>query len=103
MPQRVFGRTQSVMPHVWLRLHMPSGSDGLETARRTYEQEQRRELYAAVFQQIATEVPVVFLYFADYLYAQNRSVKGLKIAPVSDPTARFWDVEDWYVKTVPRR
>lgn len=33
MPQRVFGRTQSVMPHVWLRLQMPSGSDGLETAR----------------------------------------------------------------------
>lgn len=75
----------------------------LETARRTYEQEKRRELYAAVFQQIASEVPVVFLYFADYLYAQSRSVKGLKIAPVSDPTARFWDVEDWYVKTQPRR
>lgn len=75
----------------------------LETARRTYEQEKRRELYAAVFQQIASEVPVVFLYFADYLYAQSRSVKGLKIAPVSDPTARFWDIEDWYVKTQPRR
>lgn len=75
----------------------------LETARRTYEQEKRRELYAAVFQQIASEVPVVFLYFADYLYAQRRSVNGLKIAPVSDPTARFWDIEDWYIKTQPRR
>lgn len=75
----------------------------LEGARRTYEREKRRELYAAAFGQIAAEVPVVFLYFADYLYAQHRSVRGLKIAPVSEPTARFWDIEDWYVKTAPRR
>lgn len=75
----------------------------LEAARRTYDQGRRRELYAGVFQQIATEVPVVFLYFADYLYAQHRSVNDLKIAPVSDPTDRFWNVEDWYTKTQPRR
>ena len=75
----------------------------LEAARRTYDQGRRRELYAGVFQQIATEVPVLFLYFADYLYAQHRSVNDLKIAPVSDPTDRFWNVEDWYTKTQPRR
>ena len=75
----------------------------LESARRTYEQSKRRDLYGPVFQQIASEVPLVFLYFADYLYAQHRSVNGLKIAPLSEPTARFWDVEDWYVKTHPRR
>lgn len=75
----------------------------LEAARRTYDQAKRRELYSGVFQQIATEVPVLFLYFADYLYAQHRSVNGLKIAPVSEPTARFWDIEDWYIKTQPKR
>src|SRR5687767_2990316 len=75
----------------------------LEAARRTYDQAKRRELYAGVFQQIAAEVPVLFLYFADYLYAQHRSVSGLKVAPVSEPTARFWDVEDWYVKSQPKR
>ena len=52
---------------------------------------------------VATDVPVVFLYFADYLYAQDRSVKGLRIAPVNDPPQRFWNVEDWYVKTAVRR
>lgn len=75
----------------------------LEAARRTYDQAKQRELYSAVFQQIATEVPVLFLYFADYLYAQQRSVNGLKIAPVSEPTDRFWDVEDWYTRTAPKR
>lgn len=75
----------------------------LEAARRTYDQAKRRDLYAGVFQQIATEVPVLFLYFADYLYAQHRSVYDLKIARVSDPTDRFYNIEDWYVKTKPKR
>jgi len=75
----------------------------LESGRRTFDQTQRKELYAKVFQAIATEVPVVFLYHSDYLYAQSRSLHGLRVAPVTDPTQRFWNVEDWYLKTAPRR
>jgi peptide/nickel transport system substrate-binding protein len=71
----------------------------LEAARRTTDQGKRRELYTSVFQTIATEVPVVFLYFSDYLYAQARQVQGLKIAPINDPRERFWNAEDWYVRT----
>ena len=74
----------------------------LEAARRTTDQGKRRELYTAVFQTIATEVPVVFLYFSDYLYAQARQVQGLKIAPIGDPRERFWNAEDWYVRTARR-
>ncbi len=74
----------------------------LESARRTTDQTKRRELYASVFQAIATDVPVVFLYFSDYLYAQGRQVQGLKIAPISDPRERFWNAEDWYVRTARR-
>jgi hypothetical protein len=37
------------------------------------------------------------------VYAQRRSVNGLKIAPISEPTQRLWNVEDWYVKVAPRR
>lgn len=71
----------------------------LEAARRTFDEGARRELYAPVFQAISKEVPVVFLYFSDYLYAQSRQVQGLRIAPLTDPRERFWNVEDWYVKT----
>ena len=74
----------------------------LEAARRTTDQTKRRELYATVFQSIATDVPVVFLYFSDYLYAQAKPVQGLKIAPISDPRERFWNAEDWYVRTARR-
>ena len=75
----------------------------LEAARRTFDEAARRELYAPVFQAISKEVPVLFLYFSDYLYAQSRLVQGLRIAPLTDPRERFWNVEDWYVRTQPKR
>ena len=75
----------------------------LEAARRTFDEAARRELYAPVFQAISKEVPVVFLYFSDYLYAQSRVVQGQRIAPLTDPRERFWNVEDWYVRTAPKR
>lgn len=75
----------------------------LESGRRTFDQAKRKELYATVFQAIAAEVPVVFLYNSDYLYAQNRLLHGFRVAPVTDPTQRFWNVEDWYLKTAARR
>lgn len=75
----------------------------LESARRVADRAARRALYEPVFQTIAAEVPVVFLYFSDYLYAQRAGVQGLKIAQIAGPSQRFWDVEDWYVKTAPPR
>ncbi|HEX9494439.1 MAG TPA: peptide ABC transporter substrate-binding protein [Candidatus Limnocylindria bacterium] len=71
----------------------------LEQARRTVDQAKRRELFAQVWNAIAADVPVVFLYYSDFLYAQSRVVHGFKVAPVNDPPQRFWNVEDWYVKT----
>jgi peptide/nickel transport system substrate-binding protein len=75
----------------------------LEQARRTVDQAKRRELFAQVWNAIATDIPVVFLYYTDYLYAQSHAVQGFRIAPVNDPPQRFWNVEDWYVKTVVRQ
>lgn len=74
----------------------------LENARRTFDQPKRIELYAPVFQQIATDVPVVFLYFSDYLYVLNRVVQGIRITAIDEPTKRLWNIEDWYVKTARR-
>ena len=75
----------------------------LEAARRTFDEGARRDLYAPVFQAISKEVPVVFLYFSDYLYAQSAQLQGQRIAPLTDPRERFWNVEDWYVRTQTKR
>ena len=71
----------------------------LENSRRATDQAKRLELISQVFQTIATEVPVIFLYYSDYLYAQSRLVQGLRIQPITAPSDRLWNVQDWYVKT----
>lgn len=75
----------------------------LESARKTSDQTRRLELMTPVFQAIATDVPVVFLYFSDYLYAQDSQVHGLRIMPIVTPSDRLWNAADWYVKTEIRR
>lgn len=75
----------------------------LEAARQTSDREVRKAVWGPVFHAISTEVPVVYLYFSDHIYAQHTSIKGTKIAQIVEPTQRFWDVEDWYIRTLPRR
>ena len=75
----------------------------LENSRRTSDQAKRLELIATVFQAVATEVPVIFLYYPDYLYAQGTGVQGLRIIPITAPSDRFWNAGDWYVKTAIQR
>jgi len=75
----------------------------LEQARKTVDQTKRRDLFAQVWTAIATDVPVVFLYYTDYLYAQSHTLQGFRVSPVNDPPQRFWNIEDWYVKTVVRQ
>lgn len=75
----------------------------LESARKTSDQSKRIQLMTPVFQSIATDVPVVFLYFSDYLYAQDSQVQGLRIMPIVSPSDRLWNAADWYVKTEIRR
>jgi peptide/nickel transport system substrate-binding protein len=72
----------------------------LESSRRTSDQAKRLELISAVFQTVAVEVPVIFLYYPDYLYAQSKRAQGLHIMPITAPSDRFWNASDWYVKTV---
>jgi peptide/nickel transport system substrate-binding protein len=75
----------------------------LESSRRTSDLAKRRELLVPVFQTVAVEAPVVFLYFSDYLYAQSTKVRGLRIMPITSPADRLWNAYDWYVKTAIRR
>lgn len=75
----------------------------LENSRRTSDPAKRLELISTVFQAVAAEVPVIFLYYPDYLYAQRTLVQGLRITPITAPSDRFWNVADWYVKTAIQR
>ncbi len=48
---------------------------------------------------IARDIPAIFLFSPDYLYAVHTSVKGITAQNVSAPSGRFIDIEKWYMKT----
>ncbi|TMD58103.1 MAG: peptide ABC transporter substrate-binding protein [Chloroflexi bacterium] len=100
-PYTFWHSSQVKDPGLNLTSYATLGMDrALEQARRTLDQTQRKDLYGQVFMQLQEDAPAVYLYFADYVYAVDRSVRGLRIAPLADPSQRFWSVEDWYVRTV---
>jgi peptide/nickel transport system substrate-binding protein len=100
-PYTFWHSSQTKPPGLNFTSYATLGMDrALEQARRTLDQAQRRELYGQVFLQLREDAPAVYLYFADYVYAIDRSVRGVRFAPLVDPSGRFWNAEEWYVRTV---
>jgi peptide/nickel transport system substrate-binding protein len=71
----------------------------LEEARQTPEQTRRVDLYRQFQELFAQEVPAIPLYSSASLYVQRSTVKGARLGYLDNPGARFWQVQDWYVKT----
>jgi len=71
----------------------------LEDARQTVDQEERTEKYAEFQKLLIEDAPAIFLYSPTYLYPVNKKVKGIEIGKLAQPSYRFSQIEDWYVKT----
>ncbi len=71
----------------------------LEEGRLVSAQVRRTDLYREFQELFAQEVPAIPLYESMALYVQRTTVRGVRIGMLSDPGARFWQVQDWYVKT----
>jgi len=48
---------------------------------------------------IIQDKPAIFLYSPDFIYLVSNNVKGINTQIIVDPTKRFIDVENWYIKT----
>jgi len=74
-------------------------SEALEAARQTTDQAQRIALYRQFQEIFATEVPSLILYHPVYTYGVDRAVRRVQIGPLLDPSDRFRNIADWYVRT----
>ncbi len=73
--------------------------DLLEKARTTLDPEKQKE-YLQEFQDILVEdLPCLFLYTPDYLYLVPKEIKGFDTKVIVDPSKRFANIENWYIKT----
>jgi peptide/nickel transport system substrate-binding protein len=48
---------------------------------------------------IAANVPAIFLYSPTYTYVQSKKVRGFVASAIVEPADRFAGITDWYVKT----
>lgn len=71
----------------------------LEKARSSTDPEKRAELYREFQSLFSEEVPSLLLYYPLYTYALDKSVQGVEMGVLFEPSSRFANVTEWYVKT----
>lgn len=71
----------------------------LEDNRKSLDPEERREDLEEFQEILIKDCPVVFLYNPDYRYFVSKEIKGIKEGTIVDPSKRFIDIEEWYIKT----
>jgi ABC-type transport system substrate-binding protein len=71
----------------------------LELARQTLDEKERKEALEKFQNILIEDAPAVFLYSPDYLYLISKEIKGFSNQVIIDPSKRFSNIEDWYIKT----
>jgi len=71
----------------------------LKEARQTLNPEIRAEKLASFQDILIDEVPAVFLYNPDFIYLVSKEIKGINEKIIVDPSKRFSNIENWYIKT----
>ena len=99
-PYPFWHSTQKREPGLNLSLYGNKEADKLlEEARQILDEKERLEKYR-IFQDIIIEdAPAVFLYSPDYLYLVSKEIKVINTKIVADPSKRFIDIENCYIKT----
>jgi peptide/nickel transport system substrate-binding protein len=71
----------------------------LEQARLQATQPQRKDLYAQFQELFAQEVPAIPLYVPTAAYVHTSELNGVNVALLTDSGSRFWQVQEWYLRT----
>ncbi|MEK7077514.1 MAG: peptide ABC transporter substrate-binding protein, partial [Patescibacteria group bacterium] len=85
--------TQRKDPGLNLALYNNKKADGLlETARQTNDSGERLGKYQSFQEIIMQDIPAVFLYSPNYIYAVSGKIKGLDLKAVNTPSQRFENI-----------
>jgi peptide/nickel transport system substrate-binding protein len=92
--------SQKKDPGLNLAMYEDNKSDKLlEESRQTSDPETRKEKLENFQEAFLAEIPVVLLYNPDYLYFASKEIKGINTGVIVDPSKRFSEISNWYVKT----
>ena len=71
----------------------------LEDARKEGDTTLRNALLTKFLGEIKNDVPAVFAYSPDFLYAHGAALQGMQIGLITTESERFLDVQHWYVES----
>jgi len=93
--------TQKRDPGLNLALYDNKKADDLLEENRSSLSFEDTNEKLSLFQDVLIEdVPVLFLYNPSYFYFVSKEIKGIeKVNKISDPSKRFINIENWYIKT----
>lgn len=71
----------------------------LKQARMAQDFEEFKQNLEAFQNILLEDSPAIFLYRPHFLYFVSRGIKGADFEIISEPSKRFIDIENWYLKT----
>ena len=71
----------------------------LEDARTIADYGERLTKYEEFEQEIAADIPAIFVYSPDFIYIVPLDIKGLALGSVTTPSERFLNIHEWYIET----
>ena len=71
----------------------------LEEGRTIFDKKERATIYKQFQEEIAKDIPAVFIYSPDFIYIIPHKIKGLHTGIITVPSERFLDIHTWYIET----
>jgi ABC-type transport system substrate-binding protein len=86
-------------PGLNLALYEDKDADKLlEDARQILDEKERQQKLEKFQNILIGDAPCVFLYSPNYIYFVSSQVKGVQEKMITDPSKRFTNIENWYLK-----
>ncbi|OHA16621.1 MAG: hypothetical protein A3C79_01710 [Candidatus Taylorbacteria bacterium RIFCSPHIGHO2_02_FULL_45_28] len=71
----------------------------LDSIRTTSDDETKDAKYIQFDQLIRSDIPAIFLYTPDFIYAVSKSLKNINIDSMTVPADRWSEITRWYIET----
>jgi len=71
----------------------------LDDARKTLNVEDKISYYKKFQDEVAEDIPAVFIYTPDFVYILPEKIQGVKIGSVTTQSERFLDIHNWFIET----
>ncbi|HEX7724839.1 MAG TPA: ABC transporter substrate-binding protein [Candidatus Paceibacterota bacterium] len=92
--------SQRLAPGVNVSMYTNSKADRLlDTIRTATSTDASTSAYGQFIQTITDDIPAIFLYSPDLIYAVPKTLRGIGLTTATSPSDRFQNVTSWYTET----